>query len=326
MGKNILVTGGCGFIGSEFIKYQLIKTNNKILNIDCLTYAGNELSLKGYRRDKNYSFENINICDEIDVEDTLKKFKPEVIVNFAAETHVDNAIKNSRNFLRTNIWGTSNLLNFCRVYPVKLFLQISTDEVYGSLKERDPSKKETDILNPKNPYSASKASAEHLCLSYMNTYDIPVIITRSSNNYGHHQYPEKFLPVMITKILKNEKVPIYAEGKNIRDWLYVDDNTRAISLVMDKGIVGEIYNISADNELRNIDVCNRVLKMMGVKPKDYIEFVEDRLGHDWRYSLDSTKIKKLGWEVKKDFTEGLEKTINWYKNSRWFWNGKKTII
>ncbi|MDD5633855.1 MAG: dTDP-glucose 4,6-dehydratase [Candidatus Omnitrophica bacterium] len=312
---NFLITGGCGFIGSNFIRFILKKYKDiRIVNLDKLTYCGNPDNLKGLERDERYTFVKGDICDEKLVLRLVRK--TEVIVNFAAESHVDRSIKYPNDFMMTNFCGVKTILDTAKASKIKKFIQIGTDEVYGSIKRGLSGEK--DLLSPNSPYSASKAAADLLALSYFNTYSLPVVITRSSNNFGPFQYPEKLIPLFITNILNNEKVPLYGDGKNVRDWLFVEDNCRAIDLVIQKGKEGEIYNIGGGTQLANYDLTEKILKKMD-KDKDSIEYVKDRPGHDRRYALDSSKIKKLGWKTGGNFDKRLEETIKWYaKNKNWW--------
>ncbi|MFH0732527.1 MAG: dTDP-glucose 4,6-dehydratase [Candidatus Omnitrophota bacterium] len=317
--KNILVTGGCGFIGSNFIRYMLKKYRDiKIINLDKLTYAGNLNNLRDTKSDKRYKFVKGDICDSKLVNNLLSTIghRPSTIINFAAETHVDRSIKDAGAFIKTNIEGARVLLEAARKYKIKKFMQISTDEVYGDIKSGFS--KETDALLPNSPYAASKAAADLLCLSYYHTFGLPVVIARSSNNFGPYQYPEKVMPLFITNLLGGKKLPLYGDGKNIRDWLFVEDNCRGIECILKNGKIGEIYNIGTRTQIRNIDMAGALLKKLRLRDS-YIKFVTDRPGHDRRYALDSGKIKKLGWRPKYSFNEGLDLTIGWYKNnSRWW--------
>ena len=311
---KILTTGGAGFIGSCFIRQMLNNhPNYKIINLDCLTYCGNLSNLKDVENNPNYEFIYGNINDKNLVRDLIKQV--DCVVNFAAETHVDNSIKNPEIFIETNVSGTLNLLQACKEIGIERFIQISTDEVYGTLGKTGYFD-ENSPLAPNNPYSASKASADMLVRAYYKTYNLPAIITRCTNNYGPYQYPEKLIPYFISKLLKNEKVPIYGDGLNVRDWLYVYDHTSAIDIVLHKGKTGEIYNIGANNEQTNLEIAKLILKIMN-KDESYIEFVEDRLGHDKRYALSSKKIQnELNWKPKVEFNEGITQTINWYLNNQ----------
>lgn len=316
MGESmkILVTGGAGFIGSNFVRFLLEKhLEDEIVVLDKLTYAGNLNNLKEVIKD--IEFVRGDICDRKLVERVAKK--TDIIVNFAAETHVDRSISDPEPFLLTNVLGTQVLLEAARKFDHKKFVQISTDEVYGPI--RYGSFKEDSRLNPSNPYSASKASADLLAKSYYVTYGARVVIVRSTNNYGPYQHPEKLIPKLIINCIRGRSLPIYGRGKQIREWLYVIDNCEAIDLVMKKGKIGEIYNVSSKDEMRNIDVAKLILKKLN-KPKELIKFTKDRPGHDFRYSLDCTKIKKLGWRPKTSFEKGLDCTIKWYKENEWWWS------
>jgi len=320
---NILVTGGAGFIGSHFIRYLWKEKKDNIVNLDKLTYAGNLENLRILENNPRYKFVKGDICNRDLVNWVIMSNNINYIVNFAAESHVDRSIKNSEDFVRTNVEGTRVLLDCALKNGIEKFVQIGTDEVYGSLNEDSPSSKETDILKPRSPYSASKASADLLALSYFTTHNLPVCITRSSNNYGPWQYPEKVIPLFITNIIEGKKVPVYGDGQNIRDWIYVSDNCRAINFVMKKGIPGEIYNIGGRNELTNIELTKKILSKMGNSEnwENHIEFVEDRKGHDRRYSLNSDKIERAPFGVVPlmPFEIGLERTINWYKENEELW-------
>jgi len=312
MKKRILVTGGAGFIGSNFIRYLLKKhPNYKIINLDKLTYAGNLENLKDVAKDKNYKFIKGDICDSKVVEKIVKDC--DIIINFAAETHVDRSIKSASRFIRANVHGTYVLLEMAKKYKIKLFLQISTDEVYGSCPQGYF--REDAPLMPNSPYAASKAAADMLIRSYHITYRLPAIITRSSNNFGPYQYPEKVIPVFVTQALKNKNLPLYAKGENIRDWIYVLDNCAAIDLVLRKGSVGEIYNIGGGNLITNFELAKLILKKMD-RPLSLIKSVKDRPGHDFRYALECSKIIHLGWHPKYSFEDAIDRTIDWYKQNR----------
>ncbi|MCP2518982.1 dTDP-glucose 4,6-dehydratase [Candidatus Aminicenantes bacterium AC-335-K20] len=379
--KTFLVTGGAGFMGSEFVRQKLKNLNDRIIVLDFLTYAGNLDNLKEFLNEENIIFpleqeailnvkrywENENFSYEIEridydferiryktkdykvtlirlnelqekVLEILKKQKfvfvignimdkkitnilfniSDIIVHYAAETHVDRSIIDADSFIKTDIYGTYILLESLRKNKnVEKFIHVSTDEVYGPAPE-GVSFKETDPINPKNPYSASKASADRLCSAYHNTYGVPIIIVRPSNNYGPYQYPEKAIPLFITNALEDKPLPLYGDGKNVRDWLYVEDCCRAIDLVIEKGEIGEVYNIGASQEIQNIKMANKILEILN-KPKDLIKFTKDRLGHDRRYSLNWNKIKGLGWKPEIDFEIGLEKTVKWYKENQEWW-------
>ncbi len=317
---RILVTGGAGFIGSNFIRYLLGKyPDYEITNLDKLTYSGNLENLRDVEKNPNYRFIKGDIRDK-KVVDSVVKERVDTILNFAAESHVDRSILEPESFIRTDIYGTYTLLEAARRYKINRYIQISTDEVYGSIEKG--SFKETDPLNPSSPYAASKASADLLCLSYFTTYKLPMIITRSSNNYGHYQFPEKLIPLFITNALENKLLPLYGDGMNVRDWLYALDNCRAIDLILHKGEIGEIYNVGADNERTNIEITKSVLKILG-KSEDLIRKVKDRPGHDRRYSLDSSKIRKLGWEPEHNFEKALKETVDWYRNNESWWKRLK---
>ena len=306
---NILVTGGAGFIGSNFIKYVLDKfPDYNITNLDKLTYAGNLENLREIENNPNYTFVKGDICDEKIVNDLA--MKSDCIINFAAETHVDRSIKDASLFVEADVLGTYQLLEAARKHECSYF-QISTDEVYGSIV--DGSFKEGDPLEPNSPYSASKAGAEMLVRAYNKTYGLNTLVTRSSNNYGPCQYPEKLIPVIILNALQNKKIPVYGDGKNIRDWIYVIDNCSAIDIVFHKGKAGEVYNVGGGNEYNNLEIVHLILDILD-KTHDLIEFVDDRLGHDWRYSVDTTKIRELGWVPEVDFETGLRETVSWYRN------------
>lgn len=309
--SDILVTGGAGFIGCNFTRFAADR-GHRITVIDKLTYAGSMKNLADIR--KKINFIKGDITSQDDVEKAAKGCN--TIVNFAAETHVDRSIQDPEPFIRTNMLGTYALLEAARKHNVEKFVHISTDEVYGSSEKGFFS--ESDPLNPRNPYSATKAAADHLVLSYVNTYGIKAAITRSSNNYGPFQNKEKFIPKMITSALQNKQLPVYGRGLNIRDWLFVEDNCSAILTVVQKGKLGEIYNIGGESEKRNTEVAKSILKILG-KPESLVKFVPDRPGHDFRYALDIAKIKKLGWKPEHNFEEGLKKTIEWYRNNEWFW-------
>jgi dTDP-glucose 4,6-dehydratase len=316
--KTILVTGGAGFIGSNFIHYIFRKyPEYKIINLDKLTYAGNLENLRDVENNPNYKFIKGDIADRKIVGEIFKSRKVDAAVNFAADTHVDRSIEDPGVFIKTDIYGTYILLEAIKKYECKLFLQISTDEVYGSII--DGSWKETHPLMPNNPYSASKAGAEMIVRSFFKTYGAPVIITRTCNNFGPYQYPEKLIPLFVTNLIDNIKVPLYGDGMNVRDWIYVDDNCAALDMVLHKGNIGEVYNIGAGNEKPNIWIARKLIEILG-KSEDMVEPVADRLGHDRRYSVDCSKIKKeFDWNTRYKFEEALEKTAQWYiKNQDWW--------
>jgi dTDP-glucose 4,6-dehydratase len=313
---KVLVTGGCGFIGSNFIRFFMQKhPEAKVVNLDKLTYAGRRENLEDVESSPNYEFVRGDICSPKDVEKAMQGCS--AVINFAAESHVDRSIADSSSFAQTNCIGVGVLCEQARKQPVERFVQISTDEVYGQIL--DGSFRETDVLMPRNPYSAAKAGGELLAMSYHRTYGLPVVVTRSSNNYGPYQFPEKVVPLFITNLLRGKKVPLYGEGKNVRDWLFVLDNCQAIDLVLEKGKAGEIYNIGGSQELRNIELTKKILDEMG-KGEEMIERVKDRLGHDLRYSLDCSKIEsELGWKPGKNFDEGLRETVRWYEENEKWW-------
>lgn len=313
---KILVTGGAGFIGSCFIRHVLSKHDDyEVINLDKLTYAGNIENLDDIKNDKRYTFIKGDICDKEIVNEITKNV--DCVVNFAAESHVDRSIEGPEVFIETNVKGTLNLLQFSLKNKVQRYLQVSTDEVYGSLG-KEGYFYETTPLSPNSPYSASKAGADMLVRAYFETYKMPNLITRCSNNYGPYQYPEKLIPFFITKLLKGEKVPVYGDGLNVRDWLYVYDHCGAIDVVLNKGKEGEVYNIGGHNEKTNLEITKLILNAMG-KDESSIEYVKDRLGHDRRYAIANDKIQKeLGWEPSVKFEDGIKLTIDWYlKNQKW---------
>ena len=318
---KLLVTGGAGFIGSNFIRYILTKyPEYKIINLDALKYAGNLENLRDVENNLNYGFVKGNICDEKIVERLVSK-KPDAIIHMAAESHVDRSILGPDEFLRTNVLGTNVLLKIAHKYKIRRLIYTGTDEEYGSIKVG--SFKESDNLDPSSPYSSSKAASSLLALSYYKTFDLPMIITRSSNNFGPFQYPEKLIPLFMTHLLENKKVPVYGDGQQIRDWLYVVDNCEAIDYVLHHGQVGEIYNIGGSNERTNLEITRIILRELGLD-ESYIEYVKDRPGHDRRYSINSTKLQKLGWQPRFEFEEAMEKTIQWYKDNLSWWQPLKS--
>ena len=319
---KIIVTGGAGFIGGNYIHIMLKKhPEDEIICLDALTYAGNLETLKPVMKNPKFKFVKGDIADREFVYDLMEKERPDVIVNFAAESHVDRSIVNPELFLRTNIIGTSVLLDACRKYGIKRYHQVSTDEVYGDLplERKDLFFTETTPLHTSSPYSASKASADLLVLAYHRTYKLPVTISRCSNNYGPYHFPEKLIPLMIANALNNKPLPVYGKGENVRDWLYVADHCNAIDLIIRQGKVGEIYNIGGHNERRNLDVVKTILKELG-KPESLIHFVTDRPGHDRRYAIDPTKIhKELGWLPETKFEDGIKQTVQWYLDNKPWW-------
>lgn len=318
---NILVTGGAGFIGSNFIYYMIDKyPNYSITCIDKLTYAGNIMTLFPLFSNDRFKFIKCDITDNQSIDSVFSEIKPDIVVNFAAESHVDRSIKEPLLFLQTNIIGTQILLDACKRHNVTRYHQVSTDEVYGDLPLNRPDLKFTEKtpICTSSPYSASKASADLLCLAYYRTYKMPITISRCSNNYGPYQFPEKLIPLMTINALSNKKLPIYGTGKNVRDWLYVDDHCSAIDLIIHKGTCGQIYNIGGHNEYTNLEIVLKILDTLN-KSDDLIEFVEDRKGHDLRYAIDSSYITDtLGWKPMTKFNDGISKTINWYiENKHW---------
>ena len=319
---KMIVTGGAGFIGSNFIFYERkAHPEDEIICLDKLTYAGNLKTLKDIMDAPNFKFVKLDICDREGVYKLFADEKPDVVVNFAAESHVDRSIENPEIFLETNIIGTSVLMDACRKYGIKRYHQVSTDEVYGDLPINRPDLffTEETPLHTSSPYSSSKASADLLVNAYHRTYGLPTTISRCSNNYGPYQFPEKLIPLMIARALADEPLPVYGEGLNIRDWLYVEDHCRAIVLIIRKANVGEVYNIGGHNEMRNIDIVKIILKELG-KPESLIQHVTDRKGHDQRYAIDPAKIHRdLGWLPETKFADGIKKTIKWYLDNQDWW-------
>lgn len=317
--KKILVTGGAGFIGSNFINYILKSRDDYfIVNFDKLTYAGNLENLKDSEKNKNYVFVKGDICNAELVNYVFEKYEIKYVINFAAESHVDRSISGSEIFFRTNVIGTNVLLEASRRFNVEKFLQISTDEVYGSLGPTGLFTEKTPI-SPNSPYSASKAAADMMVQAFNHTYGLPTLITRCSNNYGPLQFPEKLIPLMIINALQNKKLPVYGDGMNVRDWIYVIDHNKAVELVFEKGESSQVYNIGASNEMKNLDIIKLILKHLN-KSEELIEFVKDRPGHDKRYAIDSTKIQNdLGWKPQFSFEEAIQHTIEWYLNNKNWW-------
>lgn len=315
---KLLITGGAGFIGSNFVIYMLNKyPDYKIVNVDALTYAGNLENLSEIQDNPNYSFVKADIADSQAMEKLFSE-GVDVVVNFAAESHVDRSILDPEIFVKTNVLGTQVLLDAAKKHGVTKFVQVSTDEVYGSLGETGLFS-ETTPLAPNSPYSASKAGGDLLVRAYHETFGLPVNITRCSNNYGPYQFPEKLIPLMIANALNDKQLPIYGDGLNVRDWLFVEDHCSAIDLVIHKGRDGEVYNIGGNNERTNIHIVRTILEQLG-KPDSLIKYVEDRLGHDRRYGIDATKITtELGWKPKHTFETGIKETIEWYLNNRTWW-------
>ena len=339
---TIIITGGSGFIGCNFIEKFLSKKNEDVINIDCLTYAGNIQNTFHLEKNKYYKFSNLNINNEKELKNIFDIHQPRAVINFAAESHVDNSIKGPGIFIDTNILGTYNLLQCSLDYWDKLdhpkkdnfrYIQISTDEVYGSLSIDDQPATEESPYKPNSPYSASKAASDHLVRAWNSTYGLPTIISNCTNNYGPYQHLEKFLPVIIFNAINQNKIPIYGDGSQIRDWLYVKDHCNAIMTLLDKGKIGNTYNIGSNNEIKNIEFVKSVCEILDqvIPKKDFmyfslVEHVEDRLGHDIRYSLNSEKIRNLGWKVECDFNTSLHETIKWYlKNNEWIDSIKKEL-
>lgn len=319
---NIIVTGGAGFIGGNFMHYMVNKyPNDNIICIDVLTYAGNMETLEPIKNKPNYKFYKVDITDRKSIYEIFENEKPDYCINFAAESHVDRSVENPDIFLKTNILGTEVLMDACRKYGIKRYHQVSTDEVYGDLplERLDLQFDETYPIKTSSPYSASKASADLLVMAYHRTFKLPCTISRCSNNYGPYHFPEKLIPLMISRALNDEKLPVYGEGKNVRDWLYVEDHCRAIDMIVRGGKDGEVYNIGGHEEKANIDIVKIILKKLG-KPETLIEFVKDRPGHDLRYAMNPTKIEnELGWKPSVTFEEGIDKTIAWYLNNKPWW-------
>ena len=321
---KLLVTGGAGFIGSNFIHYWLKKhPADEIVNLDLLTYAGNLANLADIAGQPNYRFVKGDIVSSEVVDELVRQ--ADCIVNFAAESHVDRSIGNSLVFVKTNIEGTANLLEAARRHGVR-FHQVSTDEVYGDLGPNDPKFNELSPYRPSSPYSASKAAADHLVRAYYRTYNLPVTISNCSNNYGPYQYPEKIIPLFITNLIEDRKVPLYGQGSNIRDWIHVDDHNAGLEAVLLHGRLGETYCLGGDHEISNLELAQEIIRLLG-KDESYIEFVADRPGHDWRYSIDFHKAtEELGWEPQVDFISGLEATVRWYKEHEAWWRPLKIKI
>lgn len=317
--QTMLVTGGAGFIGSNFIRYMLSRHEDiQIVNFDALTYAGNLENLRDCENNPNYIFIKGDICNKEEVKSIFEKYKFKWVINFAAESHVDKSILDPLAFANTNFMGVCNLLNISKQYEVTLFLQVSTDEVYGSLDE-DGFFTEESLIKPNSPYAASKAAADLMVRAYYKTYKFPTIITRCCNNYGPYQFPEKLIPLVITNALEDKPIPIYGDGKNVRDWIYVIDHARGIELVWERGVIGEVYNIGASHELTNIELVKKILQIIG-KPESLIKYVSDRPGHDRRYAIDPKKIiNELGFKPAYTFDEAIEETIKWYVNNKTWW-------
>ena len=319
---KIIVTGGAGFIGSNFI-FHMLKSHPEdyIICLDKLTYAGNLSTLAPIMDNAHFRFVRADICDRKAVDALFEEEHPNMVVNFAAESHVDRSIENPQLFLETNIIGTSVLMDACRKYGIQRYHQVSTDEVYGDLPLDRPDLFFTEAtpIHTSSPYSSSKASADLLVLAYYRTYGLPVTISRCSNNYGPYHFPEKLIPLMIINALHDKPLPVYGDGQNVRDWLYVEDHCRAIDLILQKGRVGEVYNVGGHNEMKNIDIVKLICKALG-KPESLIHFVKDRKGHDRRYAIDHAKIQReIGWLTETKFADGIQKTIQWYLDNEEWW-------
>ena len=331
---RVLVTGGAGFIGSAVVRYLVLERGYRVLNVDALTYAGNLDSLRSVAGSSQYAFLRANICDRLAMERAITEFRPNRIMNLAAESHVDRSITGAGDFVQTNVVGTFTLLEAARSFWQGLpagerddfrFLQVSTDEVYGSLGVEGLFR-ETTPYDPSSPYSASKASSDHLAKAWYRTYGLPVVLSNCSNNYGPYHFPEKLIPLTILNALSNRELPIYGKGQNIRDWLHVEDHARALDLIAEQGRPGETYNVGGRNERRNIDVVERICEVLdrlspGEAPRNkLIRFVTDRPGHDARYAIDATKLEtELGWRARETFDTGIESTVKWYLDNRWWW-------
>lgn len=331
---RVLVTGGAGFIGSAIVRYLVLEKGYDVLNVDALTYAGYLPSLRAVEDKPNYRFLHANICDRPAMEQAVADFRPDRIMHLAAESHVDRSITGAANFIQTNVIGTFTLLETARNYWAALkggrkerfrFLHVSTDEVYGSLGEEGLFTEETPY-DPSSPYSASKASSDHLTKAWQRTYGLPVVVSNCSNNYGPYHFPEKLIPLTILNALAGERLPVYGKGENVRDWLYVEDHARALDLVAERGRIGETYNVGGRNERRNIDVVRQICEVLdrlapANRPREeLIEFVTDRPGHDARYAIDASKLEnELGWQAHENFDTGIEKTVRWYLANEWWW-------
>ena len=331
---RVLITGGAGFIGSALVRHLVLDKGYEVLNVDKLTYAATLSSLKQVESASSYRFLKADICDARAISEAFSTFKPDRVMHLAAESHVDRSITGSRAFVETNVLGTFNMLECARSYWTGLtqelqsqfrFLHVSTDEVYGSLGE-DGLFSETTAYDPSSPYSASKAASDHLAKAWSHTYGMPIVVSNCSNNYGPYHFPEKLIPLVILNALEGKPLPIYGNGANIRDWLFVDDHARALDTIAEKGRVGETYNVGGRNERRNIDVVRRICALMnefnpaGGQHEDLIQFVTDRPGHDVRYAIDATKLEKeLGWRAQETFDTGIEKTVRWYLDNAWWW-------
>ncbi|HRY52395.1 MAG TPA: dTDP-glucose 4,6-dehydratase [Candidatus Portnoybacteria bacterium] len=318
---KILITGGAGFMGSNFIKYIMAKHSDwQVVNLDKLTYAGNLENLAEVSQNKNYAFIKGDIANKEDVARAIGE-GVDKIINYAAETHVDRSILEPDAFIKTDVFGTYTLLEAARKYNVAQYIQISTDEVFGSIKEG--SFDEQSPFEPNSPYSASKAGADHLCRAYFKTYNLPVIITHSCNFYGPNQYPEKLIPLFVTNLLEGKKVPVYGQGQQMREWIFTQDHCKAVEAIMEKGQLGEVYNIGTGYEKTNMEITKFILQELGCG-EEMIEYVKDRPGHDWRYAINSKKLRGLGWQPESSWEEGLRRTINWYKENEAWWKKIKS--
>ena len=331
---RVIVTGGAGFIGSAVVRYLVLEKGYEVLNVDKLTYAGTETSLKATGNRTNYRFLKADIGDRAAITEAISSFHPDRIMHLAAESHVDRSITGAKDFIDTNVLGTFNMLECARQYWMTLddakrdafrFLHVSTDEVYGSLSDGGLFTEETPY-DPSSPYSASKAASDHLAKAWVRTYGLPVVVSNCSNNYGPYHFPEKLIPLMILNAMDGKPLPVYGNGANIRDWLYVEDHARALDTIAERGRVGETYNVGGRNERRNIDVVNRICELMDqLRPRDtshsrLITYVADRPGHDARYAIDATKLEtELGWRAQENFDSGIEKTVRWYLENEWWW-------
>jgi len=316
---KLFVTGAAGFIGSNYVRHVLATTDDEVTVYDALTYAGTTTNFHDMEDDPRFRFVKGDICHRDEVLEAMDGH--DAVVHFAAESHVDRSIASPDEFVRTNCDGTNVMCDVARRVGVERFLHISTDEVYGSIEEG--SFRETDPLGPRSPYSASKAGSDLIALSYFTTYGLPVVVTRSSNNFGPYQFPEKVIPLFTTNLLDGAKVPLYGDGGNVRDWIHVEDHNRAVQLVLDRGTVGEVYNIGAHNEITNRELTYRLLELCG-RDESYIQPVADRLGHDRRYSVHIDKITALGWELQRSFDDSLAETVQWYRDNRWWWEPLKS--
>lgn len=324
--QTFLVTGGCGFIGSNYVRFIHNKYPEiRIVNLDKLTYAGNPENLRDIEESERYHFVKGDICDGDLVDEIFREHEPSILANFAAESHVDRSIGAPDDFIDTDIYGAYRLLEASKSHDIEKFIQISTDEVYGSIEDGEFS--EMDPLMPRNPYAASKAGADRLAYSYSQTYDLPVIITRASNNFGPYQYPEKLIPLFVTNAIDGEQLPLYGDGKNVRDWLYVKDHCDAICFIIENGVIGETYNIGGGNEKQNIEITKAILSALG-KDDSLIKYVRDRQGHDRRYALDTSKLQSLGWtpQYRGDggFQEAMQQTVDWYRDHENWWRPLKS--